>query len=63
MNIGFKEDKKNNRFYIENDNKLLDTYPLILEDDGMGYGARNGKMTNFYLSGDEKGDSEVHIWF
>lgn len=63
MNIGFKEDKKNNRFYIENDNKLLDTYPLILEDNGMGYGARNGKMSGFYLSGDEKGDSEVHIWF
>lgn len=63
MNIGFKEDKKNNRFYIENDNKLLDTYPLILEDDGMGYGARNRKMAGFYLSGDEKGDNEVHIWF
>lgn len=63
MNIGFKEDKKNNRFYIENDNELLDTVPLILQDDGMGYGAINGKMTNFYLSGDEKGNSEVHIWF
>ena len=63
LNIGFKEDKKNNRFYIENDNKLLNTVPLILQDDGMGYGTRNRKMTDFYLSGDEKGNSEVHIWF
>lgn len=63
MNIGFKEDKKNNRFYIENDNELLNTVPLILQDDGMGYGAINGKMTDFYHSGDKKGNDEIHIWF
>lgn len=63
MNIGFKEDKENNRFYIENDNKMLDTYPLILEDDGMGYGAKNRKMADMHISGEERGNPEIHICF
>lgn len=34
--LGFKENK--NTFSISKDNKLLDSYPYLLEDDGMAYG-------------------------
>ena len=49
-----KNTKKTIVFYIENDNKMLDTYPLILADNGMGYEAKNGKITDMYISGEEK---------
>ena len=59
-NLGFKVDKKTNKFYIDNDSPTLDKYPLILEDNGMGYGANNGKLTDCHFS--EK-DGEIHLWF
>ena len=59
----YDELMKSVKTYIENDNELLNTVPLILQDDGMGYGAINGKMTDFYHSGDKKGNDEIHIWF
>ena len=37
--LGFKENK--NRFSISKKNKLLDAYPCLLEDDGMGYGVNS----------------------
>ena len=37
--LGFEEDDKTITFIKNEDtNKLLDAYPLLLEDDGMGYG-------------------------
>jgi hypothetical protein len=46
-------------------NKSLDgdTKILILEDDGMAYGARNGYCTDIYLSDGGNGKKEVQIWF
>lgn len=29
---------ENGKLMIDNDSKILDAYPLLLEDDGMGYG-------------------------
>lgn len=43
--IGFKLDKDTNRLFIENDNSFLDKCPNVIEDDGMGYGAVNRKIT------------------
>lgn len=37
--LGFKENK--NSFSISKKNKLLDAYPYLLEDDGMGYGVNS----------------------
>ena len=37
--LGFKENK--NSFSISKKNKLLDAYPCLLEDDGMGYGVNS----------------------
>lgn len=34
--LGFKENEDS--FFISKDSKLLDAYPYLLEDDGMGYG-------------------------
>lgn len=37
--LGFKEDDKTITLIKDEDtNKLLDAYPLLLEDDGMAYG-------------------------
>ena len=43
---------------LDDDVKLL-----VLEDDGMGYGARNGYCTDLSVSEDEEGKKEVQIWF
>ena len=36
---------------------------LVLEDDGMGYGARNGYCTEISVSEDKEGKKEIHIWY
>lgn len=36
---------------------------LILEDDGMGYGAVNGYCSDIYVGKNKDGKEEVHIWF
>ncbi len=36
---------------------------LVLEDDGMGYGARNGYCSDIYVSENEDKEKEVQIWF
>lgn len=43
---------------LDDDVKLL-----ILEDDGMGYGARNGYCTDIHLDKDNDGNKEVRFWF
>ena len=36
---------------------------LVLEDDGMGYGARNGYCSDIYVSENKDGKKEIQIWF
>lgn len=36
---------------------------LVLQDDGMGYGANNGYCTELSTSKNKEGENEVHIWF
>jgi hypothetical protein len=36
---------------------------LILQDDGMGYGANNGYCTELSTAENKEGETEVHIWF
>jgi hypothetical protein len=43
---------------LDDDVKLL-----VLEDDGMGYGARNGYCSDIYVGKDKDGKNEVQIWF
>jgi len=47
------------------DNRQLDddVRILILEDDGMGYGAVNGYCSGIYVGENKDGKEEVHIWF
>ena len=46
LQLGFKEDDKTlTLIKSEEVNKLLDSYPRILEDDGMGYGIDQGFIT------------------
>ena len=46
-------------------NKSLDneTKILVLEDDGMAYGARNGYCTEISVSENKEGGKEIHIWY
>lgn len=39
-----------------------DARVLVLEDDGMGYGANNGYCSEIYTS-NRNGDETVYIWF
>lgn len=48
--LGFKE--KDGFYGLPNDDKLLDAYPRLLEDDGMGYG-----VDEYYLC---DGDADVY---
>lgn len=43
---------------LDDDVKLL-----ILEDDGMGYGARNGYCSDIYVKKDKDNKKEVQLWF
>ena len=50
-------------FVKKNKNLDGDVKVLVLEDDGMAYGARNGYCTEISLSEDKEGKKEVHIWY
>lgn len=43
---------------LDDDVKLL-----ILEDDGMGYGARNGYCSDIYVGNDKDDKKEVQLWY
>ena len=36
---------------------------LVLEDDGMGYGANNGYCTELSMVKNKEGKDEIRIWF
>lgn len=59
VGIGFKINERFNQLYIDNSTPFLDNVPLILQDDGMGYGANNGKLTDCYVDK----DNTVNFWF
>ena len=41
------------------DQELLDAYPLVLSDDGMGYGIEVGYVTDIYRDTYEANDGEI----
>ena len=51
------------KIYIDDDNLDDDIQILVLQDDGMGYGARNGYCSDIYVSENKDGKKEVQIWF
>ena len=61
--LGFEEDSETITLVKgEDSNKLLDSYPLTLEDDGMGYGARNGSCNDAIII-DNETNKEIQLWF
>lgn len=65
---GIKVPKLNKRAYIldENNSKdkeLLNMPVILLEDDGMGYGALNGACRDAYISDYDKDNKKIHLWF
>lgn len=50
-------DEKNDK-----DKALLDKKVRLLEDDGMGYGARNGSCNDAIIIDDET-NKEIQLWF
>ena len=50
------------KFVRDNGSLDDDVKLLVLEDDGMGYGAVNGYCTDLYVI-DNDGKKEVQIWF
>jgi hypothetical protein len=55
---------KDLRKFVRDNGALDDTVKLlVLEDDGMGYGARNGYCSDIYVGKNEVDEKEVQIWF
>ena len=55
---------KDLRKFVRDNGPLDDTVKiLVLEDDGMGYGARNGYCSDIYVGENEIKEKEVQIWF
>ena len=55
--------KQLRKFVRDNGSLDDDVNILVLEDDGMGYGARNGYCSDIYVSENKDGNKEVQIWF
>ena len=47
-------DKETNRYYINADDDVLKIVPRIFEDDGMGYGVNEKRITEFSIDKDYK---------
>jgi hypothetical protein len=55
---------KDLRKFVRDNGPLDDTVKiLVLEDDGMGYGARNGYCSDIYVGENVDKEKEVQIWF
>lgn len=55
---------KDLREFVNNNKELDDNVKiLVLEDDGMGYGAVNGYCSDIYVSKNEEENDEIQIWF
>lgn len=62
MALGAKFNNDTNKFEIDNDPELLNTYPVVLEDDGMGYGVDDRFVTEVSPFTDEEGNKCVNIF-
>lgn len=63
-----KVPKLNKRAYIldekdSNDKKLLDMPVILLQDDGMGYGALNGACREAYVNDYDENNKSIYLWF
>ena len=58
--IGFKE--KDGVFGIDISNDILDAYPRLLTDDGMGYGVNERYITELSVFKDNDGTKCVNIF-
>lgn len=47
-------DPDTQRYYIDADDKILNLFPRVLEDDGMGYGVNEKRIYEFSIFGDEE---------
>lgn len=56
--LGFKFDEETKTWSILDDNPILNVYPDIFQDDGMGYGANNGKLTSIEID-----ENNVKLWY
>lgn len=55
---------KDLREFVNNNKELDDNVKiLVLEDDGMGYGAVNGYCSSIHVSKNEEENDEIQIWF
>jgi hypothetical protein len=55
---------KDLRKFVRDNGTLDDTVKLlVLEDDGMGYGARNGYCSDIYVGENIDKEKEVQIWY
>lgn len=57
--LGFEYNEIQKKWSISDKNPILDSYPTIFQDDGMGYGANSGKLSE--VSVDK--ENNVQIWF
>lgn len=60
--------KLNDRVYLfdekdSNDKKLLDMSVILLQDDGMGYGALNGACREAYVNDYDENNKSIYLWF
>ena len=55
---------KDLRKFVEDNQSLDDDVKiLVLQDDGMGYGANNGYCSDICLYTDENDEKQIQIWF
>lgn len=62
LSLGCKLNDKTNTLEINNDSKVLDVYPIRLQDDGMGYGVGKEYITEVDVALWDKDEYTVHIF-
>ena len=60
--LGAKFNKTTNKFEIDNDPSLLDVYPLVMEDDGMGFGVNEKYIVEVSPFDSEKEGKSANIF-
>lgn len=62
--IGFRKSDRNGEAYYEMkaDSPIFDVYPMVLEDDGMGYGVNERFITDSEIGDDASGNPYFNIF-
>lgn len=62
--IGFRKADRNGEEYYEMkaDSPIFDVYPLVLEDDGMGYGVNERFVTDSGIGNDASGNPYFNVF-